>query len=112
MQILIIMVAIWVGLNLAVFAFILWQRSPHFRHHVSKAILSVFAPKQTSSGSLRLSNLKRIEDGPLLPTTTPVSILNLGRHSLPSTESPGARSHFKSAVVRFRRISARPFDSA
>jgi hypothetical protein len=87
MQILIIIVAIWVGLNLAVFAFILWQRSPNFRHRVSKAILGVFAPKQTSSGSLRLSNLSRIEDGPLLPTTAPVSILNLGQHSLPSTES-------------------------
>jgi hypothetical protein len=48
MQIL-IAIAIWFGLNLAIFAFILWQRSPHFRHRVSRAIFGVFAPKQTTA---------------------------------------------------------------
>jgi len=41
-------VAIWFGLNLAIFAFILWQRSPHFRHRVWCLTLGVLAPKQTS----------------------------------------------------------------
>jgi hypothetical protein len=45
MQILIAIVAIWFGLNLAIFAFILWQRSPHFRDRVSRGTLGVFAPK-------------------------------------------------------------------
>jgi hypothetical protein len=49
MQILIAIVAIWFGLNLAIFAFILWQRSPHFRHRVSRLTLGVFAPKETSA---------------------------------------------------------------
>jgi hypothetical protein len=49
MQILIAIAAIWFGLNLAIFAFILWQRSPHFRHRVSIAIFRVLAPKQTSA---------------------------------------------------------------
>jgi hypothetical protein len=46
---LIAIVAIWSGLNLAIFAFILWQRSPHFRHRVWRLTLGVFAPKQTSA---------------------------------------------------------------
>jgi hypothetical protein len=49
MQILIAIVAIWFGLNLAIFSFILWQRSPHFRHRVSRLTLGVFAPKQTTA---------------------------------------------------------------
>ena len=49
MLILITIVAIWFGLNLAIFAFILWQRSPHFRHRVSRLTLGVFAPKETSA---------------------------------------------------------------
>ena len=49
MQILIAIVAIWFGLNLAIFAFILWQRSPHFRHRVSRLTLGVFTPKETSA---------------------------------------------------------------
>ena len=36
MQILIAIVAIWFALNLAIFAFVLWQRSPHFRYRVSR----------------------------------------------------------------------------
>jgi hypothetical protein len=47
MQTLIAIAAIWFGLNLAIFAFILWQRSPHFRRRVSR--LGVFAPKQTTA---------------------------------------------------------------
>jgi hypothetical protein len=49
MQILIATVAIWFGLNLAIFAFILWQRSPHFRDRVSRLTLGVFAPKQNTA---------------------------------------------------------------
>ena len=49
MLILITIVAIWFGLNLAIFAFILWQRSPHFRHRVSRLSLGVFTPKETSA---------------------------------------------------------------
>jgi hypothetical protein len=44
---LIAIVAIWFGLNLAIFAFILWQRSPHFRHRVWRLTFGVFAPKIT-----------------------------------------------------------------
>ena len=49
MLILITIVAIWFGLNLAIFAFSLWQRSPHFRHRVSRLTLGVFTPKETSA---------------------------------------------------------------
>jgi hypothetical protein len=49
MHILFAVVAIWFGLNLAIFAFIPWQRSPHFRHRVSRLTLGEFAPKQTTA---------------------------------------------------------------
>jgi hypothetical protein len=32
--------------NLAIFAFILWQRSPHFRHRVFRLTLGAFAPNE------------------------------------------------------------------
>ena len=35
---------IWFALNLAIFAFILWQRSPHFRHRVFRLTLGAFVP--------------------------------------------------------------------
>jgi hypothetical protein len=38
---------IWFGLNLVIPAFILWQRSPHFRQRLFRLTLGVFAPKQT-----------------------------------------------------------------
>jgi len=47
MQIFIDIVAIWLGLNLAIPAFILWQRSPYFRHRVFRLTLGAFAPRQT-----------------------------------------------------------------
>jgi hypothetical protein len=49
MQTLIAIAAIWFGLNLAIVAFILWQRSPHFRRRVSRLTLGVLAPKQTTA---------------------------------------------------------------
>jgi hypothetical protein len=37
-------IGIWFALNLAIFAFILWQRSPHFRHRVFfRLTLGVFS---------------------------------------------------------------------
>ena len=51
MQSFIAIVAIWLGLNLAIFAFILWQRSPHFRHHVSRLTLGVRAQSNLSPSS-------------------------------------------------------------
>jgi hypothetical protein len=41
---LVAIVAIWCGLNLAIFAFILWQRSPHFRHRVWRLTLGALRP--------------------------------------------------------------------
>jgi hypothetical protein len=38
--------AIWFTLNLAIPAFILWQRSPHFRHRVFGLALGAFAPSK------------------------------------------------------------------
>jgi hypothetical protein len=35
---------IWFALNLAIFAFILWQRSPHFRHRMFRLTLGAFVP--------------------------------------------------------------------
>jgi hypothetical protein len=49
MQILIAVVAIWFGLNLAIFAFILWQRSPHFRRCVTRRTLGLLTPKQPTA---------------------------------------------------------------
>jgi hypothetical protein len=37
---------IWFALNLAIFAFILWQRSPHFRHRAFRLTLGAFAPNE------------------------------------------------------------------
>jgi hypothetical protein len=61
MQIFITIVAIWLGLNLAIFAFIQWQRSPHFRHRVSRLTLGVFAPEQTSAHRRHLMGEKPID---------------------------------------------------
>jgi hypothetical protein len=41
--------AIWFTLNLAIFAFILWQRLPHFRHRVFRLTL----------GAITLNDRKR-----------------------------------------------------
>jgi hypothetical protein len=38
--------AIWFTLNLAIPAFILWQRSPHFRHRVFRLTLGAFTPNE------------------------------------------------------------------
>lgn len=35
---------VWFALNLAIFAFILWQRSPHFRHRMFRLTLGAFVP--------------------------------------------------------------------
>jgi hypothetical protein len=35
---------VWFASNLAIFAFILWQRSPHFRQRVFRLTLSAFVP--------------------------------------------------------------------
>src|SRR5271169_2954019 len=35
--------SIWFVLNLAIPAFILWQRSPHFRHRVFRLTLGIFS---------------------------------------------------------------------
>jgi hypothetical protein len=34
---------IWFALNLAIFAFILWQRPPHFRHRVFRLTLGAIS---------------------------------------------------------------------
>ena len=61
MQIFIAIVAIWLGLNLAIVAFIQWQRSPHFRHRVSRLTLGMFVPKQTSAHRRHLMGEKPID---------------------------------------------------
>jgi hypothetical protein len=35
---------VWFASNLAIFAFILWQRSPHFRRRVFRLTLGAFVP--------------------------------------------------------------------
>jgi hypothetical protein len=47
MQTLLEIVAVWFGLNLAIPAFILWQRLPLFRQRVFRLTLDVFGPKRT-----------------------------------------------------------------
>jgi hypothetical protein len=47
MRILIDIIAIWLVLNLAIPAFIVWQRSPHFRHRMFRLTSGAFALKQT-----------------------------------------------------------------
>jgi hypothetical protein len=47
MRILIDVLAVWFSLNLAIPAFIVWQRSPHFRHRVFRLTLGAFVPRQT-----------------------------------------------------------------
>ena len=42
MMVILEMLGIWLALNLAIFAFILWQRSPHFRHRVFRLTLGAF----------------------------------------------------------------------
>jgi hypothetical protein len=44
MMVILEMLGIWLALNLAIFAFILWQRSPHFRHRVFRLTLGAFVP--------------------------------------------------------------------
>jgi len=51
--------AIWLGLNLAIPGFIVWQRSPHFRHRVYRATLGAFASSEPMHGSS--TNRKAIE---------------------------------------------------
>ena len=47
MRILIDIIPVWLGLNLAISALIVWQRSPHFRHRMFRLTSGAFAPKQT-----------------------------------------------------------------
>jgi hypothetical protein len=44
MMVILEMLGIWFALNLAIFAFILWQRSPHFRHRMFRLTLGAFVP--------------------------------------------------------------------
>jgi hypothetical protein len=44
MMVILEMLGIWLALNLAIFAFILWQRSPHFRHRLFRLTLGAFIP--------------------------------------------------------------------
>ena len=46
MMVILEMLGIWLALNLAIFTFILWQRSPHFRHRVFRLTLGAFVPGQ------------------------------------------------------------------
>jgi hypothetical protein len=46
MMVILVILAIWFALNLAIFAFILWQRSPHFRHRVFRLTLGAFVPNE------------------------------------------------------------------
>jgi hypothetical protein len=46
MRILLIIVAIWFGLNLALPVILLWQRSPHFRHLIFRSTLGFFVPRR------------------------------------------------------------------
>jgi hypothetical protein len=39
-------IGIWFASNLAIFAFILWQRSPRFRHRVFRLTLGAFTPNE------------------------------------------------------------------
>jgi hypothetical protein len=43
MRALLEIVGIWFSVNLAIFAFILWQRSPHFRHRIFRLTLGAFS---------------------------------------------------------------------
>jgi hypothetical protein len=44
MMVILEILGIWFALNLAIFAFILWQRSPHFRHRMFRLTLGAFVP--------------------------------------------------------------------
>ena len=38
------MLGVWFASNLAFFAFVLWQRSPRFRHRVCRLTFGAFVP--------------------------------------------------------------------
>ena len=44
MKAILAILGVWFASNLAIFAFILWQRSPHFRHRVFRLTLGAFTP--------------------------------------------------------------------
>jgi hypothetical protein len=46
MALLLTILGIWFVLNLAIPAFIIWQRSPHFRHHVFRLTFGAFVPSE------------------------------------------------------------------
>jgi hypothetical protein len=46
MAIALTILGVWFALNVAIFAFILWQRSPHFRHRVFRLTFGAFTPSE------------------------------------------------------------------
>jgi hypothetical protein len=46
MMVMLEILGVWIVSNLAIFAFILWQRSPLFRHRVFRLTLGAFVPSE------------------------------------------------------------------
>jgi hypothetical protein len=46
MKAILAILSVWFASNLAIFAFILWQRSPHFRQRVFRLTLGAFVPSE------------------------------------------------------------------
>jgi hypothetical protein len=47
MKAILAILGVWFASNLALFAFILWQRSPHFRQRVFRLTLGAFMPGES-----------------------------------------------------------------
>jgi hypothetical protein len=53
MKVILAMLGVWFASNLAIFAFILWQRSPHFRHRVFRLTFGAFVPGERKQVQVR-----------------------------------------------------------
>jgi hypothetical protein len=51
MKTILAILSVWFASNLAIFAFILWQRSPHFRRRVFRLTFGAFMPGQRKRSS-------------------------------------------------------------